>query len=261
MERSFFQDLWDAFELARHRYVYLIGGGGKTSAMYALAQAALLQSRDVLTSTSTRIFAPPHGLYLVPTQAALLELLRARQGHTTAAARRVNTLQSALDEVEPWAQIGPGEGKTKVQGFCLESLDAVYSQWSGHVLIEADGSAGRSLKAHAAWEPVVSPCAELVVLVVGADVLGAALDERWVHRSALFAELHGLQLGQTLDAEQIAAALCSPAGYLRELPKTAALTFLVSKAGAFRAQAEQLGQALLRHGLGTVLLAELLRAI
>jgi len=50
------------------------------------------------------------------------------------------------------------------------------------VLVEADGAAGRPLKAWAAWEPVIPGQTCLLVVMAGASGLGRPLTPAWVHR-------------------------------------------------------------------------------
>ncbi len=53
-----------------------------------------------------------------------------------------------------------------------------------YVLVEADGSRGRSLKAFGPDEPQVPSVTTTIVQVAGADVLGQPLREEYVHRAA-----------------------------------------------------------------------------
>ncbi|MDB4894630.1 MAG: MoeA-like protein, partial [Firmicutes bacterium] len=77
------------------------------------------------------------------------------------------------------------------------------------ILVEADGSAGRPLKAPAAHEPVIPPCADLVVPVAGAGVLGQLLDGEHVHRPALVAAAAGVTEGSVVTPAVVAAALAA----------------------------------------------------
>ena len=58
------------------------------------------------------------------------------------------------------------------------------------VLVEADGSRGLPLKAHAPHEPVIPANARRVILVLGADGFGRPIREV-CHRPALYAALAG----------------------------------------------------------------------
>ena len=75
-----------------------------------------------------------------------------------------------------------------------------------YVFVEADGSAGRPLKAHAAHEPVIPPEAEQVILLVGASGFGGPVREM-VHRPEIFCDLTGLKPEDPVTPEAVAQAL------------------------------------------------------
>ena len=48
----------EALELDRHRIICLVGAGGKTSLMFAMARELAASGNHVITSTTTKIFEP-----------------------------------------------------------------------------------------------------------------------------------------------------------------------------------------------------------
>ena len=80
------------------------------------------------------------------------------------------------------------------------------------ILIEADGSGGRPLKAPAEHEPVIPSVTDIVIAVAGIDALGLPLTPDWVHRPEYVAELTGLDFGDKIKAETIAKVLGHPEG-------------------------------------------------
>jgi hypothetical protein len=82
------------------------------------------------------------------------------------------------------------------------------------ILVEADGSKGRSLKAPAEWEPVVPDCTTITYIVIGLDVIGKPLDGEYVYRAERVCRLTGYRLGMTVDAELI-LRLLNPDGLLK----------------------------------------------
>ena len=209
----------DAFGLRERRYLHLIGGGGKTSLMFALAHALAAEGLTVLTTTSTRILYPAPGesdhVVLGADAEALIERLRgefAAHRHVTAVAP------------------DPAGGR-KVAGLPLEVLDAlVDARVADHVLVEADGSAGRSLKAHASHEPVISPRADQVIAVLGMDCLGAPMDDAHVHRAALLCERLGRPAGALVTPDDVAAIFFHREGYLARVGRNAAVSVFLNKA-------------------------------
>lgn len=179
-----------ALGLEDRRYVYVVGGGGKTTLIRALAAELAAAGHAVISTTSTRI-RRPEGRVVLGT-----DLGEVGPGVVTVAA-------AAL----------PGD---KLAGLPLSTLDQIYAEAGADwVLVEADGSAGRSLKAHAAHEPVVSERAELVVAVVGLDVLGKPATDEHVHRAELLRERQGLVEGAQIGVEEVCAALLDAEGPLR----------------------------------------------
>lgn len=228
----------EAFSAAEYRYVHLIGGGGKTTLMFALAHALANAGHSVLTTTTTKIFEPEPSesdcVVFEPDAARLVERLRAKYAlrrHVTAAARR------------------GAEGR-KLEGLDIATLDAVVdSRAADHVLVEADGAAGRSLKAHADHEPVVSARADLVIAVIGVDCLGSPTDDEHVHRAELFRERLARPEGTLVTSEDVAAIVLHPEGYLARVSPSTRVFVFINKATTAQAheQAQQIAQRLRRN--------------
>lgn len=144
----------------------IIGGGGKTTLLYALAEA--LRSRgSVIVAASAKIRRPAH---LPVADPATPEELR-------------TALQAAspLCLGSPWPERKLA-APTLPFGALVRAAD--------YVLVEADGSKGLPAKAHAAHEPPIPAEAERVILVLGADAFGQPIS-RVCHRPELFAQRAG----------------------------------------------------------------------
>lgn len=212
-------DLLAAFDLERYRFIHLIGGGGKTTIMLAMARALAGRGQRVIATTSTRIRRSEGealGALLVgPDVAALAE--RAR----SALAGRSPIVLAAKVEDE------------KLLGFSASDLERLaVAGIADTLIVEADGAASRPLKAHAAWEPVIAPSADLVVVVVGAWCLGQPLDDRTVHRADLLVRRAGCAPGALLEARHVAAILFHEEGYLARVPRDADVMLAVTSRGA-----------------------------
>ena len=72
------------------------------------------------------------------------------------------------------------------------------------IVNEADGAAGRPLKAPREGEPVIPDNTTLLVPVMGIDGMGRPLDEETVFRSAIASRLLNLPIGSTVTEEVIA---------------------------------------------------------
>ena len=131
----------------------LIGSGGKTTALYLLAEE-LVRKGTVLCAASTHILPPSHLPVLVdPAPAALAAAL---------AEHRMVCAGSAAPE-----------GKLTAPPLPWETLAAL----ADYVLVEADGARRLPCKAHLPHEPVIPPGTAGTLLLVGASGLGRPAQE------------------------------------------------------------------------------------
>jgi len=199
------------------RLVQIMGAGGKTTLMYALAHGMQARGLRVLSATTTRIMTP-----------------RAEQSPAIVLARDHDDLPGAVTRaLERWGHAtlaqGPAPGG-KLAGVRPEVLDALLARDPGlNIVAECDGAAGRSLKAHRPHEPVLSDGASLVIIVVGLDVIGAPMDDALVHGSALLAQRIGLTVGATLTLGDVAQTIAGEGGYLEQVPTAARCALWTSK--------------------------------
>jgi molybdenum cofactor cytidylyltransferase len=208
--------------------VALVGAGGKTTAMFLLANE-LATSMRVLTTTSTRIFAAqtkhsPVHVTFDPRQQALADLLPQLDRSIAAYGQALLT--------------GPPDPDSdKVSGVSPDTIDILAGSGRFDVIInEADGSRMLPLKAPAAHEPVIPLCTTLVIPTAGLDVLAQPLGDDTVHRAELISQLTGTALGQPVTPDTVARLLCHPEGGLKKVPAQARVVPLLNKVD------EQLGR-------------------
>lgn len=158
----------------------IIGSGGKTTLLRTLSGE--LPGRVLLcTSTHFQGYADLPTV-LDPTESALREALWKHP--IVCAAGRSPT------------------GKLVDCGLPYETL----ADLADFVLVEADGSRRRPLKAHARHEPVIPPCTRQVICVVGLSGLHRPVSEV-VHRPELFCPLVGCTPEDEATPERVARAL------------------------------------------------------
>lgn len=198
-----------------------VGGGGKTTVLFALAAEWAESGGDGLSvlTTSTRMTIPREG--------RTLPLVLGRTESSRAGALqdiRARGLQAVV--------VGAGRGDR-------ERVLGVEANWPHHavdsglaslVAVEADGSKGRPFKAPAEHEPVIPDSVDVVAAVIGAGVFGRALDERAVHRPERVAALSGAALGDDVTPELAATVLMSPEGGRKGVPDDASFVVLISGA-------------------------------
>lgn len=171
-------ELWELLEIPMG-ITAVIGGGGKTSLLRTLGRELSRRHRVVLCTT-TKIYPFPD-LPCARTAAQLADLAQ-----------------------EPLICTGtdaPG-GKLTVPPVSLAELAQAYD----YVLVEADGSAGRPMKAHAPHEPVIPPESRRRLLVVGASGFGRPI-EAAAHRPERYAALAGAALADPVTPQTQAAVI------------------------------------------------------
>ncbi len=208
-------DTLAAFGLSSVSLVALIGGGGKTTLMAAMARDLVRQGSRVVVTTTTRIRHPHRGVVLVEPD---VERLIQRLAELLSKERQVTAAKQDL-----------GEGKLK--GFSGDELDRLVRAGVAEVVLaEADGAAGRPLKAHADFEPVIPRATDLVVAVIGLDCIGQPLADATVHRAELLRQLLGLSPAQVVMPATVAAIVLHPRGYLNRVPPGARVAVMLNKA-------------------------------
>jgi probable selenium-dependent hydroxylase accessory protein YqeC len=129
----------------------------------------------------------------------------------------------------------------KVAGLSPAVLDTVWAEdLVDDLIVEADGSRGKSLKAFGPHEPQVPVTATTVVQVAGLDALGAPLTDEHVHRSETLAALLAIPHGSTVTARVFADSLRAQVPRLLRGGRVARLATLLNKADGPAEQASGL---------------------
>ena len=117
-----------------------------------------------------------------------------------------------------------------------------------YIIAEADGAAGRPVKAHAPHEPVIPQSTTVVVAMAGLDCLGRPADSLTVFRLDLFLRMTGLREGQTLTPAAVSRLFKGAAGLFKGSPQGARLVVFLNKLDALTGDQEavSLGRRILR---------------
>jgi len=220
-------DLIDAFGLGPRELVAFTGGGGKTSLLLELSRQLAGRGDRVLLTTTTKLGRD---------QTDDAEVCWSIDWYE---------IESALDRGRPVFVLSEADDH-KVLGYDPETVGDLYAESSaGYVLVEADGSRRRPLKAPAEYEPVVPPTASVVVVVMGVDAIGRTIFEA-AHRPARAAELTGRAETDVITPGVAAAVLTHPGGGLKGIPRSARVVVAITKVGpaseaAAAALVEQVG--------------------
>ena len=160
----------------------LIGSGGKTTAMYLLAEE-LSRRGTVICTTSTHILVPSHLHTLVdPTPEDLSSALAENSVVCTGSAA--------------------AEGKLTTPTLSW----AILATLADYVLVEADGAHRLPCKAHLPHEPVIPPETTQTILLVGASGLEKPIQEA-AHRPEVFCRLSGRKPGDPITPAALAAVI------------------------------------------------------
>jgi len=211
--------LKDAFGIRPGEVISLVGAGGKSTLMFALAQELTAPGRVVVTTTTTKIFIPSPldapGLFLSRNYDEIVRFILTEGltfGHVTIAAERIAGTEKLKGIKPAWVSR-------------LSQLKPV-----AYTILEADGAAGRPLKApNPAFEPVIPKNTSLLIPVVGIDALGARLTEETVFRSEIAAGLAGVPIGNIITADCIALLLTHPSGMMKGCPAPARISPFINK--------------------------------
>jgi probable selenium-dependent hydroxylase accessory protein YqeC len=211
--------LEDILRLGDRGVVSFVGGGGKTSLMFHLARQFARSGKRVLTTTTTKISVPTSD-----------------QSATVLVNADPREILCQPESCDPTALHVTAAGTVlaasgKLKGFDPEAIQLFEeSRLFDWILVEADGSRQRPLKAPAEHEPVIPANTTVLVAVAGLEVLGRPLSEDLVFRCPLAAELMALAEGETVTEAALAALFCHPMGAFKGAPNRARRFIYLNKA-------------------------------
>jgi probable selenium-dependent hydroxylase accessory protein YqeC len=200
----------EAFSLREREVISLVGSGGKTTLMFALARDLSIRKKGILLTTTTKIWDPKpsdeFALFLSARLARIKEWVKENLD-------RYRYLLVARDKLD----------NGKLQGVPPSwSLELFSMPGVSFMIIEADGAAGRPLKAPREGEPVTPAETTLLIPLVGIDALGKPLHEDYVFRSRIAAEIlkekEGIEIKEAMIGRLLAAILKNKPREARVVP-------------------------------------------
>lgn len=166
--------------------VSLVGGGGKTTLLYALSAHCARKGWHVLAATTTHIGQPDHNF------------------------ARTDAEANALWAAGTYAVLGTPDGNGKLTAPPEEQLQS-WMQRADAVFLEADGAKRLPCKAPAEHEPVLRPESDVVLAVAGLSAVGRPLRE-CCFRLEQACALLGTSPDAQLTPERLALLLASENG-------------------------------------------------
>jgi len=197
-----------------HELIALVGGGGKSTLLFALGRA--LRGEVVLTTTTKMGDKQTDGLVPLvgPTDLELAEAL-ARHGRVL-----------VRDRTEP----GHGRRHGKAVGPSAATVDRWFDL-ADHLVVEADGSRQLPFKAPAEHEPVLATKATIVVAVIGADAIGRCIGDQ-CFRPLRVAAIAGCGPYERLTPERAAKVLISGRGSRKDVKADCRFVVAITKVAA-----------------------------
>lgn len=197
-------NLCAALGVNRGSRIAIVGSGGKTTAMFQIASE--LQP-PVIVTTTTHLggwqsgLADSHmtitGIGQIP---SLMEQI-------------VDGLALVTQSLDYSGRLGGLDTNLMME------LYGVADRLECPVIIEADGSRGKPLKAPAANEPAIPLGVNHVIVVVGASAIGKPLGDEFVHRSEIFGSLCGISVGESIGLDALVRYLLHREGGLKNIPE------------------------------------------
>jgi probable selenium-dependent hydroxylase accessory protein YqeC len=209
--------LTEALGIQAKEVISLVGAGGKTTLMFRLAQELFLSGKNVVTTTTTKI--------LEPTSEETNFLFIDPDG------RKIkNFVQRHLDQYHHVTVAQERLGSGKLKGI---SSNLVNELWGSHgmdmIIVEADGAAGRPVKAPREEEPVIPSHTTLVVAILGVDGLEAELNEGNVFQPERVSKMTGIPMGERLTDEAMAILMTHPEGIFKGTPSSSRVIAFLNK--------------------------------
>ncbi len=175
-------------ELKDPSVVSFYGAGGKTTLLQRLADELVSMNQKVLLTTTTNIYKPEKmKLFISDQPRRAVDLLSDHFKNSNRAVFGKRILEDG-----------------KIEGFDSSTIKFLQEKLSLNILVEADGAKGKSIKGYAAHEPVIPACSDLIVAVIGADVLGAKLSNEIIHRLEAFLKATGTEKNNSITLDLIA---------------------------------------------------------
>jgi len=206
-----------ALGIEAREVISLVGAGGKTTLMFRLAKELSRSGKKVVTTTTTKILEPASGetdcLFVDSDEEKIKDFVTnhlSQYGHITIARERLES--GKLKGVSP----------NLVDGFS-------HSQGIDAVIAEADGAAGRPVKAPREHEPVIPISTTLVVAILGVDGLARELGEKDVFQPERVSKITGVPMGERLTDEAMAILVTHPEGIFKGTPSSTRVVAFLNK--------------------------------
>ena len=190
--------------------ISFVGAGGKTTAMFQLARSF---PRVIVTATTHL------GVWQIPS--ADQHIIATDEADFKRMPTSGITLITGEIEYDRTSPLDPD---------LLLWLREFSTDQKIPLMIEADGSRQKPLKAPAGHEPAIPTFSDLVVVLAGLSAIGKPLRSEHIQRPEIYSQLSGLPIGDPVTSESITCVLTHAQGGLKNIPPIARRVALLNQA-------------------------------
>ena len=174
-----------------------VGGGGKTTSIFLLGKELKKLNKRVLITTTTAMFSPNREDYDYFLLKEVKNNFFPHKGTITIYGENIKNGKLIGSEV------------SKVDNIIKRDL-------FDFILIEADGSKGRSIKAPEVYEPVISKLTTKTIGIIGLEALGEKISEETVHRPEIFTKVIGKDLYNIINENDVVKLVLHKNGLFKD---------------------------------------------
>lgn len=200
--------------LQKKELICFVGAGGKTTTMFKLARELKSLGCKVLVTTTTAIFKPTEEEYdklIIIKSLKLKDFSNINKGTVTVLGRVISK-------------------ENKLLGLDKMFIEKLYnSRLFDYILVEADGSKQKSIKAPASYEPVLPCNATKVVGLIGLDCIGRKIEDGNVHRPEIFCQITDSNIDEIIDEEKILKIVVSDNGLFKNTTQYCSKYLILNK--------------------------------
>lgn len=209
--------LLETFEIDEGEIVTLVGGGGKTTMMNRLAREVSEGGGAVIMTTTTKI---------MESEGRKADCLVFSENSE----ELINKISDLTDEKKVICVVSGTVEEKKLSGLPPELISELSSvQDFDLMIVEGDGAARKPFKAPASHEPVIPSSTDLVIPLVGMDVVGKTLNSNNVHRPKLVSRLAKVPMEVAVTPEIIARVVAHGKGGMKKIPLVARVIPFLNK--------------------------------
>lgn len=188
-----------AIPLQEHMVLAFTGGGGKTTAMFSLADELAAQGKRVIVTTSTHIFYPPNRVV-------------AEADNWESVSHFLASRENPFSSLKGWVLVtGQPARDGKLKGMDLSQLFKLTSLCDV-LLVEADGAKRYPVKIPREGEPVLLKETHAVIGCMGLDSIGKTWEEGCFRQELAHQIFDSQKKGRFITPEAAAKILISPYG-------------------------------------------------